>query len=84
MNLYIATFLLAGALFGLFSYSNRHLFSEGPHKADAPSAQNDFGPRLYWGLVCTFLWPILLLTGLNSLVILSRRKSFPSDESVSK
>jgi hypothetical protein len=29
-------------------------------------------------MVCTFLWPIMLLTGLNSALILAKRKSSQS------
>lgn len=41
MNAYIWLFLLFGACFGVATFSNRHLFSEGPaksmtHPADLP------------------------------------------------
>ncbi len=75
MNTYIAVFLLMGACFGLGSFSRRHLFSEGPtraHERDASAAS--LGPRLFWVMVCTFLWPVMVLAGLNSAWILARRR----------
>ena len=35
MNLYIMAFLAFGCFFGLATFSNRHLFSEGPHRPEA-------------------------------------------------
>lgn len=74
MNLYIVSFLLFGACFGLLSFSNRHLFSEGPTKADTPDSGAQLGSRFFWLLVCVWLWPLLLLTGLNSAWIIAKRK----------
>jgi len=66
LNLWIVLFLGVGAVFGLATYSNRHLFSEGPTQrtSDSGSALNG---RLLWVLISTCLWPILALTGLYSL-----------------
>lgn len=77
MNTYIWLFLLFGACFGTLSFTHRHLFSEGPQTA-ASSAPRTLGSRLFWVMVCTFLWPIMLLTGLNSALILAKRKSSQS------
>jgi len=75
LNTYIALFLLIGACFGLGSFSNRHLFSEGPTRVPSnDAAATSVAPRLFWVMVCTFLWPIMLLAGLNSAWILSRRR----------
>jgi len=74
MNPYIYSFLICGFCFGLTSFSARHLFSEGPTKADGPEAANSLTGRVYWALVCTFLWPIMILTGLNSAWILAKRR----------
>ena len=38
MNIYIAIFLAFGACFGLSTFSNRHLFSEGPRHADTDTS----------------------------------------------
>ena len=73
MNIYIYTFLLFGAVFGLATFSHQHLFSEGPHQAD-PASGTDWRGRMLWALVCTFLWPIMVLTGLNSARILAKRR----------
>lgn len=75
MNIYIGLYLALGLCFGVTSFSHRHLFSEGPRRADAPLQGATAGERLMWALVCTFLWPLMLLTGLNSLWILARRKA---------
>jgi hypothetical protein len=75
MNAYISVFLLIGVCFGLGSFSNRHLFSEGPTRVvEGEAMVSTLGARLFWALVCTFLWPVMLLAGLNSAWILARRK----------
>ena len=74
MNAYIYLFLAVGALFGLATYARRHLFSEGPRPVDLPQGGTAIGERMLWMLICTFLWPIMVLSGLNSMRILNRRK----------
>ena len=73
--MYIALFLFFGACFGLYTFSHRHLFSEGPKKIEEPVQGWDFSNRLMWVMICTFLWPIMLLTGFHSVWILSKRKT---------
>ena len=75
MNIYIVLFLLLGTCFGLCTFSHRHLFSEGPKKIEEPVQGWDFSNRLMWVMICTFLWPIMVLTGLHSVWILSKRKA---------
>ena len=75
MTIYIFVFLVFGAVFGLVTFSRRHLFSEGPKKVEESTEDNNLGRRVMWMLICTFLWPIMVLTGLNSLRILSKRKA---------
>ena len=60
----IALYLLVGAVFGLLTYSKRHLFSEGPSKASGDS--DSLGGRLMWAAICSCLWPLMALTGLYS------------------
>ena len=74
LNMYIVVFLLFGAAFGLLTYSYRHIFSEGPYKAETPPDGSTLASRVFWAMVCTFLWPIMILTGLNSAWILAKRK----------
>jgi hypothetical protein len=74
LNIYIYLFLLFGAVFGLATFSYQHIFSEGPHQVETPEGGSTMGARLLWALVCTFLWPIMVLTGLNSARILAKRK----------
>jgi hypothetical protein len=81
MTIYIALFLLFGAVFGLVTFSQRHLFSEGPKEVEESVDENGLISRVMWMLICAFLWPIMVLTGLNSWRILSKRKA---DESVTK
>lgn len=74
MNIYIAIFLAFGACFGLSTFSNRHLFSEGPRHADTDTSITQ---RILWTLVCAFLWPIMLASGLNSARILAQARKKP-------
>lgn len=64
-------FLVFGACFGLATYSHRHLFSEGSTRPAEPGSDSLAG-RLMWALVCTFLWPLMALTGMLSAWRLSR------------
>jgi hypothetical protein len=73
-------FLVLGALFGLLSYSHRHLFGEGPSvPKDSPTTSTHAG-RLVWILVCSALWPLLALTGLYSLWLLARRRKAAAEQ----
>jgi len=74
VNIYIYLFLLFGAVFGLTTFSYRQIFSEGPQQVETTDGGSTLGSRVLWAMVCTFLWPIMLLTGLNSARILARRK----------
>lgn len=74
MNSYIWTFLFFGAFVGGITFSQRHLFSEGPRKLDNPGEEASTGTRAFWIGVCTFLWPVILLTGLNTAWILAKRR----------
>ena len=74
LNIYIYLFLLFGAVFGLSTFSYQHIFSEGPSKSETPEGGSTLGARVLWAMVCTFLWPIMILTGLNSAWILAKRK----------
>ena len=73
-NAFICLFLLLGTCFGFASYSNRHLFSEGPQKADNSDQNSFLESRLFWVMVCTWLWPIMVITVINTALILSKRK----------
>ena len=75
MNWPIALFLIFGFCFGLVTYSNRHLFSEGRTKRRDNSENDLLDGRVMWTLTCTMLWPVMVLTGLNTWWILSRRRA---------
>lgn len=64
MNLSIAFFLAIGALFGLMSFSKRHLFSEGSTRPTDPAAARGLDGRAAWVAMCTLLWPLMLVSGL--------------------
>jgi hypothetical protein len=74
MNAYILSYLVFGVCFGVVSFSRRNLFSEGPTRPVVGSEATQFQKRAFWALLCTFLWPILLLTGLYSAWILRKRR----------
>jgi hypothetical protein len=75
LTLPIVLFLALGACFGLVSYSNRHLFSEGPTRREEQGRTDPMNGRVMWVLICTFLWPIMVLTGLHSWWVLARRRA---------
>jgi hypothetical protein len=72
---YVFVFMLFGFAFGMASFPVRHLFSEGPTKTDVSEVTSFLEGRIFWALVCTCLWPIMLLAGLNSARILAKRRS---------
>jgi hypothetical protein len=74
VNAYIFTFLVVGACFGLATFSHRHLFSEGPHRAEDDLQTSSLASRTFWTMVCTFLWPVMIITGVNTAWILAKRK----------
>jgi uncharacterized membrane protein len=74
VNIYIYLFLVFGAVFGLSTFSFRHMFSEGPQQVEMSEEGTTWRARVLWAMVCTFLWPIMVLTGLNSLRIMAKRK----------
>jgi hypothetical protein len=51
------------------------LFSEGPHRAEDAVQVSSLTGRVFWVMVCTFLWPVMILTGVNSARILAKRKN---------
>jgi hypothetical protein len=70
----IVAFLAVGAVFGLATFSNRHLFSEGTSRRTGTRTRDDLDGRVLWVLMCTCLWPIFALTGLFSLWRRSRKR----------
>ena len=75
MTVTLVVFFALGACFGLITYSQRHLFSEGPTRRAEERKPNLMDGRLMWTLICTMLWPIMVLTGLHSWWILARRRA---------
>jgi hypothetical protein len=74
MGWIVVSFALFGAVFGLASYPWRHLFSEG---ATPPAEGEDPHPvsgRLGWALLCSGLWPLMVLTGLHSWWRIARKR----------
>jgi len=75
MNLYISAFLAFGCFFGFATFRHRHLFSEGPHRAEARAPMNDKGAWAFWVAMSTLLWPILVVSGLNTVWVLAKRRA---------
>jgi hypothetical protein len=71
---YICLFLIFGACFGYVTYSQRHLFNEGPSKPKGSDQASTLASRIFWVLLCTLLWPIMAITGINTAWILFKRK----------
>lgn len=69
MNLLIVAFLAFGACFGVATLSHQHIFSEGITSKDKQ------GPGVLWVLICSFLWPLMALTGLHSWWRLARARA---------
>jgi hypothetical protein len=63
----ITLFLGAGFVFGLLTYRHRHLFGEGPPDPSRPDLTDGLKGRAFWVTVCTFLWPLQLVSGLHGL-----------------
>lgn len=76
----ISLYLLLGVCFGLVTFSNRHLFSEGPDKATQTDQASELKGRIFWTLICTWLWPIMVFTGINSALILAKRKKLAASK----
>jgi hypothetical protein len=72
MSLPMIAFLAFGACFGLLTYTHRHHFSEGPARRATGGKSDPMDSRVLWVLICSFLWPILALTGLYSSWRLAR------------
>jgi hypothetical protein len=70
----ISTYLSLGICFGWDTFPNRHLFSEGPDKEAQTEQGSAQKGRIFWTLICTWLWPIMVFTGINTAVILAKRK----------
>jgi hypothetical protein len=72
VTVWIVLFFLCGAAFGLATFSNKHLFSEGPERPRDGRASSGMDGRLMWVLICSCLWPVMALTGLYSFWRLRR------------
>ena len=73
-NIVIPAYLFLGLCFGFASFAHRHLFSEGPDKVSNAEHSSILEGRTFWIMICTWLWPIMVFTGINSAVILAKRK----------
>jgi hypothetical protein len=73
-NIVIPLYLCLGVCFGFATFSHRHLFSEGPDKESKAEPASVLAGRVFWIMICTWLWPIMVFTGINSAFILAKRK----------
>lgn len=71
---FISLFILFGACFGFATFSQRHLFSEGPHTAKESNENPFFESRIFWVLLCAMLWPIMALTRIHTAWLLNKRR----------
>jgi hypothetical protein len=71
---FIYLYLIFGVFFSFTTYSKRHLFSEGPQKAGSSDQPPTLKGRIFWVILCTLLWPIMVITGINTAWILFKRK----------
>ena len=76
----IGLYLFFGICFGFVTFPYRHLFSEGPENSDLALPLEG---RVFWVLICTWLWPIMVLTGLNTAWVLAKRKKHAQKNSSS-
>jgi hypothetical protein len=76
----ISLYLFLGIFFGLTTFSIRHLFSEGPDKEIQTEQASELKGRLFGTLICTWLWPIMVFTGINTAVILAKRKKLAAQK----
>lgn len=65
---WIVLYVVVGAVFGLATFSNRHLFSEGSTRNTGTESRDALDGRLMWVLLSTGLWPMLALTGVYSVL----------------
>jgi hypothetical protein len=63
MSAQIIGFIAFGIVFGLLTYSNRHLFGEGPSRREDADPNNGPQGKALWVMICSMLWPILAFTG---------------------
>ncbi len=70
----IILFMLFGACFGFATFSQRHLFSEGPHTAKESDENPFFESRVFWVLLCASLWPIMVPTRIHTAWLLHKRR----------
>ena len=71
---FISLFILFGACFGFATFSQRHLFSEGPHTAKESNENPIFESLIFWVLLCAMLWPIMALTRIHTAWLLKKRR----------
>jgi hypothetical protein len=74
MNTYITLFLLFGAFFGMATFTRRHLFNEGPRAPDSAAEAASVASRIMWVMVCVALWPLMVIAGINTAWIMTKRK----------
>jgi hypothetical protein len=72
--IFICLYLFFGACVGFVTYSQRHLFSEGPRKKLNSDNTSALEGLVFWVMVCTCLWPIMVITRINTAWVLFKRK----------
>jgi hypothetical protein len=54
------------------TFTNRCLAKD--RKSQRVQITSPLEGRVFWVLICTWLWPIMVITGLNTAWVLSKRK----------
>ena len=73
-TIFISLYILFGACFGFVTFSQQHLFSEGPHTAKELDGNPFFESRVFWVLLCAMLWPIMAITRIHTAWLLNKRR----------
>ncbi len=67
-------FPVAGVVFGLATYSRRHLFNEGPARPGGLGPRDPLDGRVMWVVLCSCLWPLFTLSGLYAMSRIRSRR----------
>ncbi|MCA3213568.1 MAG: hypothetical protein ING52_05280 [Burkholderiales bacterium] len=73
MTLAMVVYVVFGAMFGLATYANRHLFSEGSTRNTGTVKRDPLDGRLTWMTLNSVLWPMFAFTGTYSILRRRRR-----------
>lgn len=79
-HIVISLYLFLGICFGFATFSHRQLFSEGPERETQSEKGSELIARFFWITICAWLWPIMVFSGINTALILAKRKKLPAQK----